>query len=238
MKVLTYASYKEHCKLYTEIHGSIAVNSCQIGLFKKDKILLEDNKLFKYSYSKASSSGVFNLDDYIQFTLSSGTYSIDDFNKKIKAAVLQQKQNWNAPHIKNLKLVVPENYAFTADNNFLIVLGMPEKILKNINMKYSLVFSGSYKTQLVTTTPQKSLSLHCNQINKVKNELDGQPSSLSACVQVFDSEATFSPMYLVFLELETHCYHLDFKILDENNNEAIPRTFYLQLLNKNGYIRQ
>ena len=68
MKVLTYTSYKEHCDLYTKIHGSIAVNSCQIGLFKKDKILLEDSKLFKYSYSKASSSGVFNRDDYIQFT--------------------------------------------------------------------------------------------------------------------------------------------------------------------------
>ena len=107
MKVLTYTSYKQHCDLYTKIHSSIAVNSCQIGLFKKDKILLEDNKLFKYSYSKASSSGVFNLDDYIQFTLSSGTYSIDDFNEKIKAAVSQQKQNWNAPHIKNLKLVLP-----------------------------------------------------------------------------------------------------------------------------------
>ena len=128
MKVLTYTSYKKHCELYTEIHGLIAVNSCQIELFKKDKILLEDNKLFKYSYSKASSSGVFNLDDYIQLTLSSGTYSIGDFNKKIKAAVLQQKQNWNAPHIKDLKLVVPENYAFTADNNFFIALGMPEKI--------------------------------------------------------------------------------------------------------------
>ena len=146
MKVLTYTSYKEHCGLCTEIQGSIAVKSCQIGLFKKDKILLEDNKLFKYSYSKASSSGVFNFDEYIQFNLSSDTYSIDDFNKKIRAAVLQQKQNWDAPHIKNLRLVVPENYAFTADNNFFTALGMPEKILKNINIKYSLVFSGSYKT--------------------------------------------------------------------------------------------
>ena len=68
MKVLTYTSYKVHYDLYTEIHGSIAVDSSQIGLFKKDKILLEDNKLFKYSYSKASSSGVFKLDDYIGFT--------------------------------------------------------------------------------------------------------------------------------------------------------------------------
>ena len=84
MKVLTYTSYKELCGLYTEIHGSSAIRSCQIGLFKKDKILLKDNKLFKYSYLKASSSGVFNLDDYIQFALSSGTYLIDDFNKKIR----------------------------------------------------------------------------------------------------------------------------------------------------------
>ena len=198
MKVLTYTSYKEHCELYTEIHGSIAVNSCQIGLFKKDKILLEDNKLFKYSYSKASSSGVFKLDDYIEFTLSSGTYSIDEFNEKIKAAVSQQKQNWNAPHIKNLRLTVPENYAFIADNNFFTALGIPEKILKNINIKYSLVFSGSYKTQLVTTPPPKSLSIHYNQINQVKNELDGQPSRLLACMQVSNYKATFSLMHLFF----------------------------------------
>ena len=52
------------------------------------------------------------------------------------AAVLHQKQNWNVPHIKNLRLVMPENHIFTADNNFVIALGMPEKILKNINIKY------------------------------------------------------------------------------------------------------
>ena len=156
--------------------------------------------------------------------------------KKIKAAVLQQ-QNWNVPHIKNLKLVMPENYAFTANNNFFIALDMPEKILKNINIKYSLVFSGSYKTQLVTTPPPKTLSLHCNQINKIKNELDGEPSSLLPCMQISDYEANFSPMHLVFLELNTHQHHLDFKILDENNNEVIPRMFYLQLLNKEWVYR-
>ena len=133
---------------------------------------------------------------------------------------------------QNLKLVVPENYAFTADNNFFIALGMPEKILKNINIKYSLVFSGSYKTQLVTTPPPKSLSLHCNQINKVKSELDGQPSSLLTSMQVSDYGTTFSPMHLAFLELDTHRHLLDFKMLDEENNEVILRTFYLQLLNK------
>ena len=44
-------------------------------------------------------------------------------------------------------------------------------------------------------------------------------------------KATFSPMHLVFLELGTDQPHLDFKILDENN-EVIPRKFCLQLLNK------
>ena len=70
MKVLTYTSHKEHYDLFTETNGSIAINDCRIGLFKKEKVLLEDSKLFKYSHSKATSSGVFNLDDYIQFTLS------------------------------------------------------------------------------------------------------------------------------------------------------------------------
>ena len=45
-------------------------------------------------------------------------------------------------------------------------------------------------------------------------------------------KATFSPIHLVFLELDIDQPHLDFKILDENNNEVAPKTFYLQELNK------
>ena len=37
------------------------------------------------------------------FNLSEGTYSIDDFNAKIKQAVLQQGQGWEAPEVKDLK---------------------------------------------------------------------------------------------------------------------------------------
>ena len=51
-------------------------------------------------------------------------------------------------------------------------------------------------------------------------------------MHVYNYEATFSPIHLVFLELDTHRPHLDFKILDENNNEVIARTLYLLLLNK------
>ena len=45
-------------------------------------------------------------------------------------------------------------------------------------------------------------------------------------MHVSNYNATFSPAHLVFLELEgIHQPHLDFKVLDENNNEVIPRTF-------------
>ena len=39
-------------------------------------------------------------------------------------------------------------------------------------------------------------------------------------------------MNLVFLELDTHHCHLDFKLLDENKNVITPKTFYLHLLNR------
>ena len=39
-------------------------------------------------------------------------------------------------------------------------------------------------------------------------------------------------MQPLFLELDTYHNYLDFKLLDENNNVVLPKTFYLQLLNK------
>ena len=169
---------------------------------------------------------------FVKFFLSAGIYSIDDFNKKIKAAVLQERQDWEPPQIMDLKLVIPEHYTFYAFNILFIALGILDKHLEKTTQIKSTLLPGSYKTLLDTSPPPKLLSLHCQQINKVKNELNGQPSSLLACMHISNYKATFSPMHLVFLELDTHRPHLDFKILDENNNEVIPRTFYLQLLNK------
>ena len=51
-------------------------------------------------------------------------------------------------------------------------------------------------------------------------------------MQVSDYTSAITAMHLVFLEIDTHHCHLDFKLLDENNNVNILRTFYLQLLNK------
>ena len=119
-----------------------------------------------------------------------------------------------------------------ASNTFFIALDISDKYLEKTTQIKSTLSPGTYKTSLDKSPPLKSLSLHYKQINEVKNELDGQPSSLLASMHVSNYKATFSPIHLVFLELDTHRHHLDFKILDENNNEVIPRTFYLQLLNK------
>ena len=58
-------------------------------------------------------------------------------------------------------------------------------------------------------------------------------------MKVSDYEASLSPKYLVFLELDTGYYHQGFKLVDKNNKEVLPRTFYLQVLNKDyEYIQQ
>ena len=79
------------------------LSGCQVGLAQKDIILLSKASLKVYKAGKCS--GVTNT-DYISFTLSEGTYSIDDFNAKIKIPILQQRQYWEPPQIKDLKLVI------------------------------------------------------------------------------------------------------------------------------------
>ena len=138
------------------------------------------------------------------------------------------------PQIKDLRLVTPEDYTFMASNTifYALVLGIQDNYLEKATIIRSTPSPGSYKTSLDTSPPPKMLSLHCKQINKVKNELDGQPSSLLTSMHVFNYNSSFSQTHLVFLELEDmHQPHLDFRTRNENNN-VILRTFYLQLLNK------
>ena len=127
MKVLTYTSYKEHCDVYTEIHGSVAVKNYQIEIAQKDIILLSKAPIINYKAGKRT--GVENR-NLIHSSLSAGTYSIDDFNRKIKELVLQQRQDWEPPQIKDLKLVIPEDYIFLADIIILPRLVYPTTILK------------------------------------------------------------------------------------------------------------
>ena len=183
MKVLTY-TYKKHCELYTEIHGSIAVNICQIKLAQKGIILLSNVSIIVYKTGKRASV---ENNKFMHFKLSAGTHSIDDFNAKIKMAILQKRQDWEPPQIKDLKLVIPEQYTFMTSDTIFIALGIIRLTLP----------PGSYKTSLDTLPPPKPLSLHCKQIKKVKNELDGPSSSLLACVHISNYKATFSPIHLL-----------------------------------------
>ena len=121
MKVLTYTSYNKHCDLYTKIHGSIAVNGCQFGLAQKDIILLPKASLIVY---KAGKRTCVKNTDHIGFTLSEGTYSIDNFDAKIQVAILQERQDWESPQIKDLELVIPQDYFFMADNTIFYAFGI------------------------------------------------------------------------------------------------------------------
>ena len=127
MKVLTYILYKEHYGLYIEIHGSIAVNNCHIELAQKDIILISNVSLIIYKAGKLT--GVEN-NKLIHFNLSAGTYSFDGFNAKIRVVVLQKRQDWEPPQIKDLELVIPEDYTFMAPNIIFIALVIPNNYLE------------------------------------------------------------------------------------------------------------
>ena len=60
------------------------MNSCPNGFARKDIILLSNIAVIFY---KAGSHTGFE-DKYMKFTLSAANYSIDDFNAKVKVAVL------------------------------------------------------------------------------------------------------------------------------------------------------
>ena len=155
MKVLTYTSYKKHCDLYTEIHGSIAINSCQIRLAQKDIILLTEVSIVIYKAGKRTGA---ENDKFIHFNLSAGTYSIDDFNAKIKVAILQQRQDWEPPQIKDLRLVIPEDYTFIVSNNIFIALGIPDNYLEKTTLIRSTLPLAHTKHLLI----HHLLQYHCH----------------------------------------------------------------------------
>ena len=133
MKVLNYTSYKKHYDLYTEIHGSIAASSCQVELTQKDIFLL--SRVFIIVYKAGKRTGVENANFIIScLNSSAGTYSINDFNTKVKIAILQQRQDWEPPQIKKLRLVMPEDYLLMADTTIFIALGIQYKYLEKVTL--------------------------------------------------------------------------------------------------------
>ena len=116
---MIYTLYKKYCELNTEFHDPIAVSSCQIDLARKDNILLSNVSVM--FYNTGSRTGVEN-NGFIKFNVLAGAYLINDFTEEIKAAVLQQRQDWEPPQIKDLKLIMPEHYTFYVCNIIFIML--------------------------------------------------------------------------------------------------------------------
>ena len=117
-------------------------------------------------------------------------------------------------------------------NSFFIVLSILDNYLEKTTRIEPPLFPSTYKISLDTSPQSKSLSLQCKQIKRVKNEVDGKISGLSAYTKVFDYKAAFTLMHLLFLDLVTHHCHLGFTLLDKNYNAITQKLCHLQLLNK------
>ena len=108
---------------------------------------------------------------HIQFTLSESNYSIDDFNTKTRSAGLHQRNDWEAPNIKDVNLVIPDCYTFMTSKSLFIALGIPINYLEKVAQIKSTLLPGTYETFLDILPPLKLLSLSCKQTSKVKNEV-------------------------------------------------------------------
>ena len=105
----------------------------------------------------------------------------------------KKKARLRSALIKNLSLIILKRYTFIAINNYFI----------------TLVKGNTYEISTDTSSFPKSLLLHCKQINRVESKVDGQQSSLLTYIQVSDYKAAFTPMHLVFLELDIHQHHFN-----------------------------
>ena len=93
---------------------------------QKSIFLLSNASIIVYKADKRTSV---ENNKFINFNLL-GTYSIHDFNAKIRAAIFQKRQDWENPQINNLKLVIPEHYTPMVDNTIFIALGIPDIYLE------------------------------------------------------------------------------------------------------------
>ena len=105
--------------------------------------------------------------EFINFNLPTGTNSIDDFNAKIKVAILQKKQDWEPPQIKVLKLAIPEDYTFMTSITIFIALGIPDNYLEKTTLIRLTFRPGSHKTSLdITSSKIIVTALKTNQQKK------------------------------------------------------------------------
>ena len=87
-----------------------------------------------------------------------------------------------------------------------------------MTLTQKLVLHSCDKDNVAQRFKLKTFSLHCNRINRVIKEVSKQPSTLLTYMRVSVDEAAFTPTHLVFLQIETHHYDLEVRLLHEYNN--------------------
>ena len=130
--------------------------------------------------------------------------------------------------IENYQLKISDSYKFIASNLLFEALGITSNI--KLSAVKSSLFKGDYQTTL--TPPAKKIYFY-----EISNEINGQPSKLLYSWDVSESQGdlTYSPKHavisnhLIFLQLSKTCHRLEFALIDSQNNEIIPKSFYLQL---------
>ena len=231
MRLLTFTRHQKNNILYTPIEGVIPILKIEFTLpkTKDDKIRLTDEVIILYKRKREEKP--------ILIVLSKGSYSIDQFNQLLTKNNEILTSQWEPSIIENYQLKIPDSYTFIASNLLFKALGITNVI--KLSAVKSLLFKGDYQTTL-TPTP-KNIYFYCNQIDELANEINGQPSKLLHSWDVSESQGdlTYSPKHavnsnhLIFLQLRKTCHRLEFALLDNQNNEIIPKSFYLQLCNKN-----
>ena len=107
--------------------AQLLLTAVRLNLYKKYFILLSNVSIIVYKAGKCT--GLKN-NKLIHLNLSAGSYSTDDFNAKIKVAILQKRQDWEPPQIKDLRLVIPEHYKFMASNTIFTAFGILDNYLE------------------------------------------------------------------------------------------------------------
>ena len=132
----------------------------------------------------------------------------------------------NENEIKAVILSIEKGYTATISQNLLTSFG--------INLKNNKDITGKVITPPSTISLPKKVSLHCEEINGTFNEIDGQPSQELCGIDVVNNTASCNPINPIFLPFLSNepVHTLHFKLLDENGNEIIPKTFHLMLYNK------
>ena len=231
MRLLTFTRYQKNNILYTPIEGVIAILKIEFSLpkTKNDKIRLTDEVIILYKRKEEEKP--------ILIVLSKGSYSIDQFNQLLTKNKEILTSQWEPPIIENYQLKIPDSYTFIASDLLFEALGITNNI--KLSPVKLLLFKGAYQTTL-TPTP-KNIYFYCNQIDEIANEINGKPSRLLYSWDVSESQGdlTYIPKHavnsnhLIFLQLSKTCHRLEFALLDNQNNKIIPKSFYLQLYNKN-----